>query len=215
MGEAVKRRATYEDLAVPANLIAEIIHGVLVTQPRPASRHALATSVLSSDLGPPFHRGRGGPGGWALLYEPELHLHGDILVPDMAGWRRERMPEMPDAAAFDLAPDWVCEVLSPSTAATDRAEKMPIYAREGVRQIGIVDPGAKTLEAYRRDADPAATHWVLLGAWRDDAKGAFGRESFGDGAGAGGRTHPHSSRIRRAARARHQSVKRRVFASCS
>ena len=83
---------------------------------------------------------RGGPGGWILLDEPELHLHGDVLVPDLAGWRRERMPELPDAAAFELAPDWICEVLSPSTAASDRAEKMPIYARERVAHVWLVDP---------------------------------------------------------------------------
>jgi Uma2 family endonuclease len=167
MGEPAKRCATYEDLlAVPAHLVAEIIHGVLVTQPRPATKHARASSVLGVELGGPFDRGRGGPGGWILLDEPELHLHGDILVPDLAGWRRERMPELPDAAAFELAPDWVCEVLSPSTAATDRAEKMPIYARERVANVWLVDPIARTLEALRLDG----ARWILLGTWRDDAK---------------------------------------------
>ncbi len=101
-----------------------------------------------------------------MLDEPELHLHGDVLVPDLAGWRRERMPELPDAAAFELAPDWVCEVLSPSTAATDRAEKMPIYAREEVAHTRLVDPLARTLEAYRLEGD----RWSLLGTWRDDAR---------------------------------------------
>lgn len=167
MGEPAKRCATYEDLlAVPAHLVAEIIHGVLVTQPRPATKHARASSVLGVELGGPFDRGRGGPGGWILLDEPELHLHGDILVPDLAGWRRERMPELPDAAAFELAPDWVCEVLSPSTAATDRAEKIPIYARERVANVWLVDPIARTLEALRLDG----ARWILLGTWRDDAK---------------------------------------------
>jgi Uma2 family endonuclease len=167
MGDPAKRRATYDDLlAAPKNVIAEIIHGVLVTQPRPASRHALASSVLGVELGAPFHRGKGGPGGWILLDEPELHLHGDVLVPDLAGWRRERMPELPDAAAFELAPDWICEVLSPSTAATDRAEKMPIYARERVAYAWLVDPIARTLEALRLDG----ARWTLLGTWRDDAK---------------------------------------------
>jgi Uma2 family endonuclease len=167
MGGPAKRRATYEDLlAVPEHLIAEIINGALVTQPRPASPHALATSVLGTDLGAPFHRGKGGPGGWVLLFEPELHLHGDILVPDYAGWRRERMPEVPDAAAFELSPDWVCEVLSPSTAATDRAEKMPIYARERVPHVWLVDPLARTLETYRLENG----RWLMLGTWRDDAR---------------------------------------------
>jgi Uma2 family endonuclease len=167
MGEPAKRRATYEDLSqVPDHLIAEILDGQLVTQPRPSPRHALAATVLGSRLGRPFHDGNDGPGGWILLYEPELHLHGDILVPDYAGWRRERMPELPEAAAFELAPDWVCEVLSPSTAATDRADKMPIYAREAVGHVWLVDPLVRTLEAFRLDAG----QWRLLGVWHDEAR---------------------------------------------
>lgn len=86
MGEPAQRRATYEDLvAVPEHLVAEIIHGSLVTSPRPAPVHALATSSLGMGLGAPFHHGRGGPGGWWILFEPELHLDPDVLVPDMAG----------------------------------------------------------------------------------------------------------------------------------
>jgi len=167
MGDPAKRHATYDDLrAVPSHLVAEIIHGQLVTQPRPASRHAWATSSLGGELHGPFHRGKGGPGGWVLLDEPELHLHGDILVPDLAGWRRERMPQLPDAAAFELAPDWICEVLSPSTEASDRADKLPIYARERVAHVWLVDPLTQTLEALRLENG----RWLLLGTWRDDAK---------------------------------------------
>jgi Uma2 family endonuclease len=167
MGDPAKRRPTYEDLlAVPKHLVAEIINGTLVTMPRPASLHARASSRLGAELDGPFDRGRGGPGGWILLDEPELHLHGDVLVPDLSGWRRERMPELPDASAFELAPDWICEVLSPSTAATDRAEKLPIYAREHVGHVWLVDPIAKTLEACHLESG----RWVLLGTWRDDAK---------------------------------------------
>jgi Uma2 family endonuclease len=167
MGDPAKRRATYEDLcAVPEHLIAEIIQGELVTQPRPASPHARAATRLTSDLGGPFDRGRGGPGGWIILYEPELHLHGDILVPDLAGWRRERMPEMPQTAAFELSPDWVCEVVSPSTQGRDRVEKMGIYARERVAYLWLVDPLVRTLEAFRLDG----SNWVLQGSWRDDAR---------------------------------------------
>jgi Uma2 family endonuclease len=167
MGEPAKRRAAYEDLLrVPKHLVAEILDGELTTQPRPASRHALAASVLGIELGAPFHRGKGGPGGWILLDEPELHLRGDVLVPDLAGWRRERMPQVPDAAAFELAPDWACEVLSPSTAAIDRAEKLPIYAREQVGHVWLVDPITRTLEACQLEAG----RWLLLGTWRDDAK---------------------------------------------
>jgi Uma2 family endonuclease len=166
MGDPAKRRAIYDDLlAVPENLIGEIINGVLHTQPRPASPHARAATRLSGALDGPFDRGKGGPGGWLPLYEPELHLHGDVLVPDLAGWRRERMPEMPEAAAFELPPDWVCEILSPSTGATDRAEKMPIYARERVPFAWLVDPALRTLEAYGLEAG----RWSQLGVWRDDA----------------------------------------------
>jgi Uma2 family endonuclease len=171
MGEPAKRRATYEDLLqVPEHLVAEIVDGTLYTQPRPAPRHALAGSTLGGELSGPFQRGRGGPGNWIILYEPELHLHGDVLVPDWAGWRRERMPEVPDAAAFELAPDWVCEILSPSTASLDRVRKMPIYARERVAHIWLVDPSARTLEAYRLEAQGPDARWVHLGAWADDAR---------------------------------------------
>jgi Uma2 family endonuclease len=166
MGDPAKRRATYEDLlAVPKHLVAEILHGTLITHPRPASLHARASSRLGMDLGGPFDRAKGGPGGWILLDEPELHLHGDVVVPDLAGWLRTRMPELPDTSAFELAPDWVCEVLSPSTAAVDRAEKMPIYARERVPHAWLVDPVAKTLEAFALEGE----RWILLGTWRDDA----------------------------------------------
>ena len=156
------RLATYEDLlAVPDHQIAEIIEGVLHAHPRPASPHARAASTLGIDMGGPFDRGRGGPGGWLILDEPELHLGSDIVVPDLAGWRRERMPEMPEAAYFTLAPDWVCEVLSPSTSKLDRGPKRRIYAREHVSFLWLVDPGERTLEAFRIEGDSyllIATH---------------------------------------------------------
>ena len=161
------RPATYQDvLAAPPRKIAEVIDGVLYTQPRPASRHAKAGSSLDGEIGGPFERRRGGgPGGWWVLYEPELHLVRDILVPDLAGWRRERMPEYPDVAFFTLAPDWVCEILSPSTRHLDLGRKRDIYAREEVAYLWIVDPDARTLEAFelRRGA------WVSVGSLRDDA----------------------------------------------
>lgn len=165
VAEPAKRRATYDDLlAVADHLVAEIIAGALVTQPRPAALHARAASRLGDLLGGPFDRSSGGPGGWIILDEPELHLHSDVLVPDLAGWRRERMPELPDAAAFELAPDWVSEVLSPSTAAIDRIDKMPIYAREHVRHVWLVDPVQRTLEVLRLDG---ATY-RLVATHRDD-----------------------------------------------
>ena len=155
------RRATYADLeAVPANKVAELIRGTLHVMPRPALRHARASSRLGGELHGPFDRGRGGPGGWNILDEPELHFPDptepgeiDVVVPDLAGWRRERVPELPDTAYCTIAPDWVCEVLSKSTEDVDRDEKMPIYAREGVRHAWLVDPIAKTLEVYLLGAD--------------------------------------------------------------
>jgi Uma2 family endonuclease len=143
------KRATYDDLLqVPDHKVAEIIDGELHVSPRPASRPALAKSHLGFELVAGFVRGRGGPGGWWILFEPELHFAEDVLVPDLAGWRRERLPELPDTAAFTLAPDWVCEVVSPSTEALDRARKMSVYAREGVAHLWLVNPLARTLEVY-------------------------------------------------------------------
>lgn len=166
MADAAKRTATYADLlTVPEHLVAEILHGTLVTHPRPAAPHAMAASGVGGELWGPFHRGRGGPGGWVILAEPELHLHGDVVVPDVAGWRRTRLPQVPDTAAFELAPDWACEVLSASTAAMDRADKMPIYAREGISHVWLVDPLMRTLEVFRLE-DRA---WRMVATWRDDA----------------------------------------------
>jgi Uma2 family endonuclease len=158
--------ATYQDLlAVPDHLVAEIIDGELITSPRPASRHTVAASSLGGELYNPFQRGRGGPGGWIILDEPELHFHDNVVVPDLAGWRRERMPEVPDAAAFELAPDWLCEVLSPSTARLDRVRKMPIYLRQAVSHVWLVDPLAQTLEAFALEGSA----YRLLGAWGEAA----------------------------------------------
>ena len=148
----LKRRATYEDLMqVPDHLVAEIIDGELIASPRPASPHAWASTVLGEDLGPLNGRvgGAGRPGGWWILDEPELHFGDDVLVPDLAAWRHDRMPTVPRVAYFTLAPDWVCEVISPSTGRIDRSRKMRIYAREGVRHLWFVDPLARTLEVYR------------------------------------------------------------------
>ncbi len=164
MGQSARKRATYADvLAAPDHLVAEVVDGSLHTSPRPAPRHAGAASVLGMDIGGPFHRGRGGPGSWWILYEPELHLGSDpdIVVPDLAGWRRERMPALPSGAYFELPPDWLCEVLSPSTARLDRAHKVPLYARERVAHVWLVDPAHRTLEVLRLDGDTyrlMATH---------------------------------------------------------
>lgn len=159
MGGSQQRKASYADLeALPPHVVGELIDGVLYVSPRPASPHAVATTELLLELGGPFGRGQGGPGGWRLLFEPELHLGEDVLVPDIAGWRRERMPRTPRTAAFTLAPDWVCEVLSPSTRAMDRKAKLPVYAREGVRHVWLVDPDTRTLEVFRLEG----TNYVAM-----------------------------------------------------
>ena len=129
-------RATWQDvLDAPEHLVAEIIGGTLYTHPRSAPRHATAASRLGFELGGPFDRGRGGPGGWRILHGPELHLGDEVLVPDLAGWRRERIPTLPDTAWFTPSPDWVCEVLSPSMRKVDLVHKRPIYAHEGVLHL--------------------------------------------------------------------------------
>jgi Uma2 family endonuclease len=151
--------ATYADLFdLPENVIGEIINGRLSAQPRPAPKHARAYSSLGIELGGPFDFGRNGPGGWWILDEPELHLGYDILVPDIAGWRRERMPKLPETAFFELPPDWICEILSPSTARVDRVEKLPIYAANGVKHAWLVDPDLRTLEVFENQNGK----WLLL-----------------------------------------------------
>lgn len=161
----IKPAATYQDvLDAPPNMMAELVHGVLHLQPRPASRHGLAASGLGMEIGSRFHRNGEGPGGWWIIDEPELHLGDNVLVPDLGGWRKERMPEFPDAAFFDLAPDWVCEVLSPSTRQFDLVEKRDLYGQAGVSQLWFVDPIARTLEAFA-NADGL---WTLIVALKED-----------------------------------------------
>uniref|UniRef100_UPI0025E9D1B3 Uma2 family endonuclease n=1 Tax=uncultured Thiodictyon sp. TaxID=1846217 RepID=UPI0025E9D1B3 len=150
----------YEQLeALPEGLTGEILDGQLYTQPRPSGPHVLASSSLGDELVGPFQKGRGGPGGWWIIDEPELHFLYDteVDVPDLAGWRKERMPTIPRGHRFTVVPDWVCEILSPSTAGIDREIKMPIYAQFGVAYAWLIDPVAHTLEAYTLDG----------GAWRE------------------------------------------------
>ena len=167
MSKPLKRGANYADLvAVPDNFVAEIIAGELYASPRPSPPHAHAASVLGIELGGPFHRGRSGPGGWMLLDEPELHFGDDVLVPDIAGWRRERMPALPNTAYFTLAPDWLCEVLSPSTETIDRTRKLAIYAAQVVGHVWLVTPLLETLEVLRLESQ----RWSLLATHEGNAK---------------------------------------------
>jgi Uma2 family endonuclease len=162
----IEKPATYQDvLDAPAHMVAELINGALHLQPRPAARHGLAGSRLGIKIGGPFDIGDGdGPGGWWIIDEPELHLGENVLVPDIAGWRRERMPEFPDTASINLAPDWVCEVLSPGTRQFDLTEKRRLYGIEGVEYLWFVDPNARTLEAFANKSGD----WMLVTALKDD-----------------------------------------------
>lgn len=164
----ISREAVAGYRNAPAQCIAEVIAGVLSVVPRPLLGHATAVSALGEELGPPFRRGRGGPGGWLILDEPELWLGllPDIVVPDLAGWRRERLPAgFIDAAHATLAPDWICEVLSPSTEGVDRGTKLELYHRETVRNVWLVSPALRSLEVFRR----ADIGWQLLAVFRGDA----------------------------------------------
>ena len=152
----VRRSATYQDvLDAPENMVAELIEGALHLHPRPASPHVRASSTLGVRIGGPFDSGPDGPGGWHFAIEPELHFGDDVLVPDLAGWRRERMPTYPDTAFVTLAPDWACEILSPSTRRFDVTEKRALYGANGVGHLWLLDPDARTLEAFT----------LLTGAW--------------------------------------------------
>ncbi len=160
MTKPVPTPATYADLEkVPPHLVAEIIHGVLETHPRPVPRHGLAANALGFEVTGPFQRGRGGPGGWVFIVEPELHLGENVLVPDIAGWRLERMPRTPEKVGITIAPDWACEILSPSTARLDQGPKRQIYADHGVGHLWMLDPATRVLDAYQL----VGGKWLLLG----------------------------------------------------
>jgi len=164
MQDAPYKAATYEDLlAVPQHLVAEIIGGRLITHPRPAPRHVRAASLLGGILVPAFDLGVGGPGGWWILDEPELHLGPDVAVPDLAGWRIECMPELPETAWFATAPDWICETISPSTEDVDRGEKRELYAAHGVRHLWLLNPVTKLLETF----ELTNGKWLLLRTYKD------------------------------------------------
>lgn len=163
----VSKPSLYDQLVgLPDGLTGEIINGQLRAHPRPSGPHALASSRLGADIEGPYSRGRGGPGGWWIIDEPEIHfvLDIEVVVPDIAGWLQVRLPSLPQGHRFEVIPDWVCEIFSPATKSSDREEKMPLYARYGVPFAWLVDPKAQTLEAYRL----VEGNWMPLGLYRDD-----------------------------------------------
>jgi Uma2 family endonuclease len=164
MSEPKRKPATYEDvLRAPETMVAEIVEGDLYLSPRPSKPHALAASELISELRPPFSRAKGGPGGWVILVEPEVHFGPHVLVPDLAGWLKERAPLEGDEPYFTVPPDWVCEVVSPSTGRLDRIKKLPLYAAHDVRHVWLVDPTQRSLEVYRNED----RRWVLIATHAD------------------------------------------------
>ncbi|MBA3393670.1 MAG: Uma2 family endonuclease [Deltaproteobacteria bacterium] len=162
-----KKLATYQDvLDAPPYTVAEIIAGELHVSPRPGTPHAVIASALGGELYSPFGAGRGGPGGWTILDEPELHFRDEVVVPDLAGWREERLPIVPDEPFLTLSPDWICEVLSRSTETRDRLEKMPLYASVGIRHAWLVQAKSRSIEAFRLHDGM----WLAIGVYRDAGK---------------------------------------------
>ena len=160
-----KRNATYQDvLDAPEHLVAELLDGDLVLSPRPGGQHTSVASLLGGELLPPFRHGRGGPGGWVILFEPELRLGARVLVPDFAGWRIERMPSVPET--FTVVPDWVCEIASPSTERLDRHRKLPLYAAAGVGHCWLLHPRSRMLEVLRLHDG----QWLSVGVYVDAEK---------------------------------------------
>ncbi|MFW7379330.1 MAG: Uma2 family endonuclease [Oligoflexus sp.] len=166
--DAAKQYASYEDiLNAPDNVQAEILNGELHTHPRPSPKHSRSITKLSAELSGPFDKGSGGPGGWIFLVEPELWLsseagsRGNYLVPDIAGWKRERFVHDESKNGIEVPPDWVCEVLSPGTMVHDRVRKMPIYSSFSIPFIWLVDPAAKLLEAF----ELSDSKWSLIGSF--------------------------------------------------
>lgn len=158
------RAATYADLeALPPNRVGEIVNGVLYSHPRPAPRHGAAANSLGFEVTGPFGRGSGGPGGWIFLVEPELHLGPHVVVPDIAGWRKERLTPFPDKSFIETPPDWLAEILSPSTQALDRTDKLAVYAEFGVKHCWYVDPIARTLEVFALSGGK----WLLAAAYKN------------------------------------------------
>ncbi|MFP5212662.1 MAG: Uma2 family endonuclease [Acidobacteriota bacterium] len=168
MADPATRKATHDDLyRLPDNMIGEIVSGELIATPRPSRSHALAASLLGGEIIPPYCHGRGGgPGGWVIILKPEISLGADILVPDLAGWKRENYPANEPHNWISVPPDWICEILSPSTARLDKTRKMSIYAARGVAHLWLLDPTARTLDVFHLDAG----RWMVVGLFVDGDK---------------------------------------------
>ncbi|MRG94411.1 Uma2 family endonuclease [Polyangium spumosum] len=166
MSEGARIRATYEDLlSLPPNVKGEILDGVLYTQPKPRFRHMRTATILGGNLSSPFDSGWTGPGGWWIVVEPGIELPDSPEVsPDIAGWRRERMPEPPEDVPITIVPDWVCEIFSPSTRNYDQRVKKPFYAKHGVSYLWFIDPEARLLTAHRL----VNGRFQEIGIWGDD-----------------------------------------------
>lgn len=156
------KRATYADVeAAPEGVVAEIIRGELMTHPRPSLRHGTTAFALAAELGGPFQKGLGGPGGWVFFVETEIMFGDDLLVPDICAWRVEHFPGEPERNYFTSSPDWLCEILSGSTEKRDRTLKMDIYAKAGVPHMWFIDPRLQLLEAYELND----SRWTKIGGW--------------------------------------------------
>lgn len=157
--------ALWEHLAeLPDDVVGEIVAGEIRTTPRPDPPHLRAAAGVGVFLGGAFGMGIGGPGGWVILAEPRIRFEDELRVPDIAGWRGERYAE-PERGPYTLPPDWICEILSPSTAAVDRGEKQPLYARSRVGHLWLMDPIARTLEVLRLQGDL----WVVAAVFTGEA----------------------------------------------
>lgn len=169
MAETGRKKATYDDLLkIPENVTGEIVNGELITTPRPSRRHVHTASVLGIKVAPSYQFGEGGgPGGWIIYDEPEIHFSTeDIIVPDLAGWRKEKLTTPAEEHRFIVFPDWICEILSPHTAQRDRIIKMRLFARYGVPFVWLIDPTLKTLEVFRLESDK----WFRLDAFSENDK---------------------------------------------
>ena len=168
MAETARKKMTYEDLyTIAENSVGEIIDGELIATPRPSRKHGFSAYALGGELLPPYQFGRGGgPGGWVIIGEPEIKFGENFLVPDIAGWRRERFPVQEETNWISIPPDWTCEILSPTTIRLDRIKKMAIYAKHGVPYLWLVDPLARTLEVFRLETG----NWLLQSVFGENDK---------------------------------------------